>query len=64
METYRERKQRVYRAYAKSYDDDRRLMLGDQALTARMTFVADALSGVGAVLDSAVGQEICSALLA
>jgi ubiquinone/menaquinone biosynthesis C-methylase UbiE len=55
METYRERKQSVYRAYAQSYDDDRRLMLGDQALTARMTFVADALSGVGAVLDLGCG---------
>ena len=37
METYRERKQSVYRAYAKSYDDDRRRMLGDQALTARIS---------------------------
>ena len=55
METYRERKQSVYRAYAQSYDDDRRLRLGDQALTARMTFVADALSGVGAVLDLGCG---------
>jgi ubiquinone/menaquinone biosynthesis C-methylase UbiE len=55
METYRERKQNVYRVYAKSYDDDRRLMLGDQALTARMTFVADALSGVSAVLDLGCG---------
>jgi ubiquinone/menaquinone biosynthesis C-methylase UbiE len=55
METYRERKQRVYRRYAKSYDDDRRLMLGDQALTARMTFVADALSGISAVLDLGCG---------
>src|SRR5262245_53078490 len=55
METYRERKQRVYRAYAQSYDNDRRLMLGDQALTACMTFVADALSGVGAVLDLGCG---------
>jgi ubiquinone/menaquinone biosynthesis C-methylase UbiE len=55
METYRERKQNVYRVYAKSYDDDRRLMLGDQALVARMTFVADALSGVSAVLDLGCG---------
>jgi ubiquinone/menaquinone biosynthesis C-methylase UbiE len=55
METYRERKQNVYRVYAKSYDDDRRLMLGDQALAARMTFVADALSGVSAVLDLGCG---------
>jgi ubiquinone/menaquinone biosynthesis C-methylase UbiE len=55
METYRERKQSVYRLYAKSYADDRRLMLGDQALTARMTFVADALSGVSAVLDLGCG---------
>jgi ubiquinone/menaquinone biosynthesis C-methylase UbiE len=55
METYRERKQSVYRVYAKSYDDDRRLMLGDQALTARMTFIADALSGIGAVLDLGCG---------
>ena len=51
METYRDRKQSVYRVYAKSYDDDRRLMLGDQALTTRMTFIADALSGFSAVLD-------------
>jgi ubiquinone/menaquinone biosynthesis C-methylase UbiE len=55
METYRERKQSVYRVYAKSYDDDRRLMLGGQALTARMTFVADALSGISAVLDLGCG---------
>jgi ubiquinone/menaquinone biosynthesis C-methylase UbiE len=55
METYRARKQSVYRLYAKSYADDRRLMLGDQALTARMTFVADALSGVSAVLDLGCG---------
>jgi ubiquinone/menaquinone biosynthesis C-methylase UbiE len=55
METYRERKQSIYRIYAKSYDDDRRLMLGDQALVARMTFVADALSGVSAVLDLGCG---------
>jgi ubiquinone/menaquinone biosynthesis C-methylase UbiE len=55
METYRERKQSVYRVYAKSYDDDRRLMLGDQALAVRMTFVADALSGVSALLDLGCG---------
>lgn len=55
METYRDRKQSVYRVYAKSYDDDRRLRLGDQALTARMTFIADALSGVSAVLDLGCG---------
>lgn len=55
METYRKRKQNVYRIYAQSYDDDRRLMLGDQALAARMTFVADALSGVSAVLDLGCG---------
>jgi ubiquinone/menaquinone biosynthesis C-methylase UbiE len=55
METYRERKQSVYRVYAKSYDDDRRLMLAGQALTARMTFIADALSGIGAVLDLGCG---------
>ena len=51
METYRERKQNVYRIYAKSYDDDRRLMLGDQALATRMTFVADTLSGVSVGID-------------
>ena len=55
MQTYRERKQSVYRIYAKSYDDDRHLRLGEQALTARMTFVADALSGVSAVLDLGCG---------
>ena len=55
METYRERKQSVYRVYAKSYDDDRRLMVGDHALTARMTFVADALSGISTVLDLGCG---------
>jgi ubiquinone/menaquinone biosynthesis C-methylase UbiE len=55
METYRDRKQSVYRVYAKSYDDDRRLMLGDQALTARITFIADALSGLSAVLDLGCG---------
>jgi ubiquinone/menaquinone biosynthesis C-methylase UbiE len=55
METYRARKQSVYRVYAKSYDDDRRLMLGGQVLTARMTFVADALSGVSAILDLGCG---------
>lgn len=55
METYRERKQSVYRVYAKSYDDDRRLMLSDQVLTARLTFVADALSGVSAILDLGCG---------
>jgi ubiquinone/menaquinone biosynthesis C-methylase UbiE len=55
METYRERKQSVYRIYAQSYDDDRQLVLGDQALAARMTFVADALSGVSAVLDLGCG---------
>lgn len=55
METYRERKQSVYRLYAKSSADDRPLMHGDQALTARMTFVADALSGVSAILDLGCG---------
>jgi ubiquinone/menaquinone biosynthesis C-methylase UbiE len=55
METYRDRKQSVYRVYAQSYDDDRRLMLGDQALTTRMTFIADVLSGVTAVLDLGCG---------
>jgi ubiquinone/menaquinone biosynthesis C-methylase UbiE len=55
METYRERKQSVYRVYAKSYDDDRRHMLGEQVLTARITFIADALSGIGAVLDLGCG---------
>ena len=55
METYRDRKQSVYRVHAKSYDDARRLMLGDQALTARMTFMADALSGLSAVLDLGCG---------
>jgi ubiquinone/menaquinone biosynthesis C-methylase UbiE len=55
MQTYRERKRSVYRAYAKSFDADRRLTLRDQAFTARMTFVADALSGVGAVLDLGCG---------
>lgn len=55
METYRERKRSVYRLYAQSYDDDRRLMLGDHALAARLTFVADVLSGVGSVLDLGCG---------
>jgi ubiquinone/menaquinone biosynthesis C-methylase UbiE len=55
METYRERKQSVYRVYAKSYDDDRRHLLGEQAQTARLTFIADALSGIGAVLDLGCG---------
>jgi ubiquinone/menaquinone biosynthesis C-methylase UbiE len=55
METYRKRKQSVYRLYAKSYDDERRLSLGDQALTPRMTFVADTLSGVSAILDLGCG---------
>ena len=62
METYRDRKQSVYRVYAKSYDDDRRLMLGDQALTARMTFIADALGGLSAVLDlgRGTGDVLCT----
>ena len=55
METSRERKQSIYRIYAKSYDDNRCLMLGDQTLTARMTFVADALSGISAALDLGCG---------
>jgi SAM-dependent methyltransferase len=55
METYRERKQRVYRVYAKALDDDRRPTLGDQALPTCLTFVADALSGIGAVLDLGCG---------
>jgi ubiquinone/menaquinone biosynthesis C-methylase UbiE len=55
MQTYRERKQSVYRVYARSYDADRCLMLGDQALAARLTFVADALSGVSAILDLGCG---------
>ena len=55
MQTYRERKQSVYRTYAKSYDDDRRLVGGDQALTARISLVADALSGVSAILDLGCG---------
>ncbi len=55
MESYRERKQSVYRSYARSYDADRRLMLGDHALSARLTFVADALSGVSTVLDLGCG---------
>jgi ubiquinone/menaquinone biosynthesis C-methylase UbiE len=55
METHRERKQNVYRIYAKSYDADRRLMLGDQALATPMTFVADTLSGAIAVLDLGCG---------
>lgn len=55
MRTYRERKQSVYREYAKSYDDDRRLMLGEHALTARIAFVAETLSGVSAILDLGCG---------
>jgi ubiquinone/menaquinone biosynthesis C-methylase UbiE len=55
METSRERKQSIYRIYAKSYDDNRCLMLGDQTLTARMTFVADALSGISTALDLGCG---------
>jgi ubiquinone/menaquinone biosynthesis C-methylase UbiE len=55
METYRERKQSVYRVYAKSFDADRHLATGDQALTTCLTFVADALSGIGAVLDLGCG---------
>jgi SAM-dependent methyltransferase len=55
METYRERKQRLYRLYAESSADERRLTLGDQALTAHLTFVADALSGISAVLDLGCG---------
>jgi hypothetical protein len=50
METYRERKQSVYRVYARSFDDDRCPMLGDQALPTCLTFVADALNGIGAAL--------------
>jgi ubiquinone/menaquinone biosynthesis C-methylase UbiE len=55
MKTYRERKQIAYRLYAKSYDDDRRLMVGNHALSAGMTLVADALSGIGNVLDLGCG---------
>jgi ubiquinone/menaquinone biosynthesis C-methylase UbiE len=55
MESYRERKQSIYRVYAQSYDADRRLMLGDYALSARLTFVADALSGVSTILDLGCG---------
>ena len=55
METYRERKQSLYRVYARSFDDDRCPMLGDQALPTCLAFVADALSGIGAVLDLGCG---------
>jgi ubiquinone/menaquinone biosynthesis C-methylase UbiE len=55
METYRERKQSVYRVYAKSFDADRHPATGGQALTTCLTFVADALSGIGAVLDLGCG---------
>jgi ubiquinone/menaquinone biosynthesis C-methylase UbiE len=55
MESYRERKQSLYRAYAKSYAAERRPMLGDPALHARRTFVADALSGVSTILDLGCG---------
>ena len=55
MEKYRERKQSVYRTYAKSCGGDRRLIFGDQALAARLSPVADALSGVGAILDLGCG---------
>jgi ubiquinone/menaquinone biosynthesis C-methylase UbiE len=55
METYRKRKQHVYRVYAKSFDDQQPLALGDQALRTCMTFVADALSGIDAVLDLGCG---------
>lgn len=61
METYGERKQSVYRVYARSFDDDRRLTLGDQALPTCLTFVADALSGIGAVLDLGCGAGNYSA---
>jgi ubiquinone/menaquinone biosynthesis C-methylase UbiE len=54
-ETYRARKQRVYQEYAKSYDDDRRLMLSEEALTARLAFVSEAFSGIGTVLDLGCG---------
>jgi ubiquinone/menaquinone biosynthesis C-methylase UbiE len=54
METYRERKQRVYRALAKTYDDGY-LMAEAQALTARIGFVAEAFSGVRAILDLGCG---------
>ena len=55
MQTYRERKQSVYRVYAKFYADERRFMLGDQAVITGMTFVADALSGISAALDLGCG---------
>jgi len=55
VETYRARKQSVYREYARSYDEDRRLMLGGDALRTRIAFVADALGGVSAVLDVGCG---------
>jgi ubiquinone/menaquinone biosynthesis C-methylase UbiE len=55
METYRERKQIVYRLYAKSYDDDRRQMIDDQALTTCLTFVADTLTRISTVLDLGCG---------
>lgn len=55
LETYHQRKQTVYREYVKSYDDDRRLMVSEQALTARIAFVTGALSDVRAVLDLGCG---------
>jgi ubiquinone/menaquinone biosynthesis C-methylase UbiE len=55
METYRERKQKVYRALAQTYDDTGSLMAEVQALTARISFVAEAFSGVRTFLDLGCG---------
>lgn len=55
MESYRERKQSVYRGYVQSSESDCRLMLGEHALGTGLTFVADALSSVSTILDLGCG---------
>jgi ubiquinone/menaquinone biosynthesis C-methylase UbiE len=55
MESYRERKQSIYRLYAQSYTTDRQLMFRTPALSTRLTFLADALSGAGTILDLGCG---------
>lgn len=56
--TYAERKRRLYAEYAQSYDEDRRLLVGEQELARRTAFLVERLRPGQRVLDAGCGTGI------